>query len=40
MDIIVAELANKVSTSGVWPETLKKAVVCPLPKDDDVINMI
>ena len=40
MDIIVAELANKVSTAVIWPETLNKSVVCPLPKDDDVIDMI
>lgn len=40
MDALAAELANKVTTSGKWPEVLKKAVVCPLPKSNDVLDMI
>ena len=40
MDTLVAELANKVTTTGKWPEILKKAVVCPLPKSNEAIDMI
>jgi len=41
MDNLVTELANKIALSGVWPESLKSATICPLPKDNlakDIIS--
>ena len=29
---LIQTLANKICKTGVWPQTLKKANVCPLPK--------
>jgi hypothetical protein len=40
MDMLVAQLADKVTISGVWPSTLKKPIVCPLPKEEEAVGMI
>ena len=40
MDTLVTELANKITLSGVWPESLKSATICPLPKDNQARDII
>jgi hypothetical protein len=40
MDKLVAELANKVALSGEWPKILKKQIVCPMPKEEEAVDVI
>ena len=40
MDTLVAQLADKITHSGQWPQTLKKGVTCPIPKDEEATDII
>lgn len=40
IDKLVTDLANKICTTGVWPKKLKKQIVCPIPKNKTIQNMI
>jgi len=40
MDLLITELANKIALSGVWPDFLKSAIICPLPKDGGKLDII
>jgi hypothetical protein len=40
MNILVAQLADKIAHSGQWPQILKKGVTCPIPKDDEATDII
>jgi len=40
MDKLMAQLADKVTLSGQYPQTLKKGVTCPIPKDSEATDII
>ena len=40
MDALVAALADIIAISGDWPNMLKKPIICPLPKEEEVVDMI
>jgi len=40
MDQLVAELGNKIVKNGRWPQALKQAAVCPIPKETTKVDII